>query len=167
MWASLTELVYCSVATRAKSAAKLLTRSSVCSLLSRGMLSFSSLTPGSSCGTAWPTFCDLLALQILLHLADERGVFFEQVAVLAADDVLDFFEVFLEVVENAAEAFFVFRSAVELGEHLVGIVDRRERLVGAGVGHAGPGVGAVGDHDAEFERAEAGAGLRGWLAGSF
>ena len=40
---------------RAKSAAKLLTMSSICILLILGRLSFSSFTPGSSSGTAWPT----------------------------------------------------------------------------------------------------------------
>ena len=49
------------------------------------MLSFSSLTPGSSSGTAWPTSCLLGRLQLLLHLADERGVLVEQPAVLGAD----------------------------------------------------------------------------------
>ena len=75
-----TELVYCSVATRAKSAAKLLTISSICILLIFGMLSFSSLTPGSSSGTVWPTPRFLRGLQFLLHLADERGVLVEQLA---------------------------------------------------------------------------------------
>src|SRR5260370_347481 len=50
-----TKLVDCTVATTAKSAAKLLTISSICILLVRGMLSFSFFTPGSSSGTACPT----------------------------------------------------------------------------------------------------------------
>ena len=54
----------------------------------------------------------------------------------------------------------VLHPAVELGEHLVGVVDRGDRLVRAGVDHARPGVGAVGHHHAEFERAEPGAGRR-------
>ena len=53
--ASPTEFVNCSVATRAKSAAKLFTSSSICSLLMRGISSFSSFTPGSMTGTACPT----------------------------------------------------------------------------------------------------------------
>ena len=68
----------------------------------------------------------------------------------------------MQVVENARQQLAVLGLAVELVEHLVGIVDRRQRLVGAGVGHAGPGVGPIGDHDAEFERAEP--GLRGGIA---
>ena len=66
----------------------------------------------------------------------------------------------VQVVEHGAERLLVFHAAVELGEHLVGVVDRRDGLVGAGVRHASPGVGPVGDHHAELERAEAGARFR-------
>ena len=155
-----TELVNCSVATRAKSAAKLLTNSSICSLLIRGMLSFSSLTPGSSCGTAWPMSAALVAFKFLLHLADERRVLFEQVAIFGADQAADLFQIVLQVVEDAPQAFLVLHPAVQLGEHLVRIVDRRERLVRTGVRHPRPRVGPIGHHDAELERAEARARAR-------
>jgi len=48
----------------------------------------------------------------------------------------------------------VLQPAVEFAEHLVRIVDGGDRLVRAGIDHAGPGVRPIGDHDAEFERAE-------------
>ena len=119
-----------------------------------------SFTPGSSSGTAWPTSWLLGVLELLLHLADERRVLFQQLPVLRADGRADLVQVVLEVVEDALQALLVLHAAVELGEHLVGIVDRRDRLVRPGVDHAGPGVGAVGHHHAKLERAEPGARVR-------
>ena len=62
-------------------------------------------------------------------------------------------------VEHAAEALAVLHLPVELFEHLVGIADRRERLVRPGVDPARPRVGAVRHGDAQFERAKARARL--------
>ena len=80
-----TELVNCSVATRAKSAAKLLTIRSICILLILGMLSFSSLHARLELGHRVADGLVAGDLQLLLHLADERGVLVEQLAVLGAD----------------------------------------------------------------------------------
>ena len=107
-----------------------------------------------------------VALQLLLHLADERRVLVEQLAVLGADRCADLLQVVLQVVEDAPQALLVLHPAVELGEHLVRVVDRRERLVRAGVDHARPGVGPVGHHDAELQRAEPRARRRVASAGS-
>ena len=82
--ASPTELVYCKVATRAKSAAKLLTIRSICILLILGILAASCFTPGSSLGTACPTSRLPAILQLLLHFAHERGVLFEKLPVFRA-----------------------------------------------------------------------------------
>ena len=74
-------------------------------------------------------FAREVGLLLLLHFADECGVFFEELAVFGVDHALDFLEVFREVVENRAEDLLVFHSAVELGEQPVGVVDRSDRLV--------------------------------------
>ncbi len=68
-------------------------------------------------------------LELLLHLADEGGVLVEQLAVLGADRRADLLQVVLQVVEHALQALPVLHPAVELVEHLIGIVDRRDRLV--------------------------------------
>ncbi len=47
--------------------------------------------------------------------------------------LLTFLQVVLQLVEHAPQALLVLHPAVELGEHLVRIVDRRDRLVRAGV----------------------------------
>ena len=90
---------------------------------------------------------------------------FQQLPVFRADDRADLVQVVLEVVEDALQALLILHAAVELGEHLVGVVDRRDRLVRPGVDHAGPGIGAVRNHHAELERAEPGARVRLALQG--
>jgi hypothetical protein len=100
----------------------------------------------------------LRRLQLLLHLADERGVLVKQYAVLGADDGADLLQVVLHVVEDAGERLAVLHPTVEFAEHLIRVVNGRDRLVVPRVHHARPGVGAVGDHDAELQRAEARAG---------
>ena len=132
-----------------------MTRRSTCILLILGMLSFCSLTPGSISGTAcseacaWASFnsCSIsrtnvaCSSRICRSSAPRaarrpcRGRRFTSSSTLA-------------------RLALVLGPAVELGEHLVGVVDRSDRLVGAGVDHAGPGVGPVGDHHAELQRAE-------------
>src|ERR1041385_5112656 len=139
MRASPTEFVIWNVATRAKSAAKLCTSRSICILLMRGMLSFSSRMPGSSSGTAWPSSAPL-------------GVLVEETAVLGAQPVADLAHVLPQVIEDAPERLAVLHAPVELLEELVGIVDGRQGLVRPGVGDAGPGVGPGGHQDAQLER---------------
>ncbi len=160
MRASPTEFVIWNVATRAKSAAKLLTKSSICSFAEAGHVVVFFFDARVELRDGVADVGAASAFSSCFHFADERGVLFEQLAVFGADELFDFLEVILQVVEDAAESLLVLHAAVELGEHLVGVVDRRERLVGAGVRHTSPGVGAIGDHDAEFERAEASAGGR-------
>ncbi len=151
-----TELVNCNVAMRAKSLAKLLTIRSICIRDMRGMLLFSLRTFGFQLRGGVPE--RRACAQVLLHLAHERRVLFEQPAILGADGRRQTQQVAAQIVEHAADGLPIAHAAVEAVEHLVGIVDRGDGPIGAGVDHAGPGVGAVGDHDAEFERAEAGAG---------
>ena len=81
----------------------------------------------------------------------------EQAAIFGADGAAHLLQIVLHVVEHADQHLAVLHFAVELGEHLIRIVDRRDRLVRPGIDHAGPSVGPIGDHDAELERAEAGA----------
>ena len=118
------------------------------------MLSFSSRTPGSSSGTSC-TACWVSAA------FRSRSIWRTKVAcssssrrssALASD--CDPLEVPGHVVEHALERLLVLHLAVELGEHLIGVVDRRHRLVRPGVDPAGPGVGPVGHADAELQRAE-------------
>ena len=126
-----TELVYCSVATRAKSAAKLFTIRSICILLIRGMLSLSSFTPGLELGDGMIevrgsvacSSCSISRTKVACSWSSWRSS-----ALTLAPDRL---EVVLEVVEDALQALLVLHTAVELGEHLVGIVDRRDWLVRA------------------------------------
>ncbi len=147
---------------RAKSAAKVLTIKSICILLICGMLSLSRRTPGqlrhrvaNVLALFFTGFGELLfELDLLLHLADERRVLFEQLAILGTEEALDLLEVVVEFVEHAGDGLAVLHLPVQLGEHLVRVVDRRDRLVRAGVAHSRPGVGALRDHDAELERAE-------------
>ena len=68
------------------------------------------------------------------HLANERCVLFEQLPILCAHNALDFLEVFLQFIEHAAQILLVLQAAIQLGEHLVGIVNRCQRLVGTSVG---------------------------------
>ena len=60
----------------------------------------------------------------------------------------------LHVVEHALEILLVAQLPVELLIHLIRVGDGRDGLVRPGVAHARPRIGAVGDSDAEFERAE-------------
>ena len=92
----------------------------------------------------------------LLHLADERFVFLQEPAVLGTDKFADFLQVVAHIVEDALETLLVFQLSVELLIHLVGIGDRRDRFVRAGVRHPRPRIGAVGDAYAKLQRAEAG-----------
>jgi hypothetical protein len=96
--------------------------------------------------------------EVVLQGADQGHVLVEQGFVAGAELGGDAFEVAMNVIEDADEAFFVFHLAVELGEHLVGVIDGGDGLIGTGVGHAGPGVGAIGHGDAELDGAEAGLG---------
>ena len=89
----------------------------------------------------------------------------EQLPVFRADDRADLVQVFLELVQDALQALLVLHATVELAEHLIGIVDRGEGLVRAGVDHACPGIGAIGHHHAEFERSVPGARLGPALQG--
>ena len=73
---------------------------------------------------------------------------------------LIFLQIAFQIVQHAAQALLIFHPAVEFLEHLVRIVDRRNRLIAAGVHHPRPGVGMVGHHHAEFQRAEARARFR-------
>ncbi len=96
----------------------------------------------------------------MLQFAHERGVLFEQLPIVGADGGVDLFEIAFQIVQHAAQALLIFHPAVKFLEHLVRIIDRRNRLVAAGVDHARPGVGMVGNHHAEFQRAEARARFR-------
>jgi hypothetical protein len=107
---------------------------------------------------AVPHVVVVLLLELLLHLADERRVLVQELPVLGADGRADLFEVLLQLVEDALQALLILHPAVEPGEHLVRVVDRRDRLVRPGVDHAAPGVGPVRDHHAELQRAEPRAG---------
>ena len=115
--------------------------------------------PGLELGRHVAVLGDREFLELLLGIAHERGVLVEQLGILAADLDAQLLEVLLDLVEDAGQQRLVLALAVELLEHLVGVADRRQRLVGAGIGHARPGVGALVDLDAELERAEAGPGL--------
>ena len=94
--ASPTELVYCSVATRAKSAAKLLTIRSICILLICGHVVVVFLDARLELGHRVVEASAVAGLQLLLHLADERGVLVEQLAVLGADARADLLQVVLQ-----------------------------------------------------------------------
>ena len=96
-------------------------------------------------------------LELLLHLAHEGGVLLEQLPVFRAHDRADLVQVLLQFVKDALQALLVFHTTVQFGEHLVGIVNRCNRLVRAGIHHAGPGIGPIGHHHAKFERPEPGA----------
>ena len=92
--------------------------------------------------------------ELLLEAPHERRVFLEDPPVLGRQGGGHRGEVFVDLVEHALQALAVAALAIELVEHLVGIVDRRHRLVGPGIDHPGPGVGAVGHEHTVFERAE-------------
>jgi hypothetical protein len=68
-------------------------------------------------------------------------------------------KIFANIVEDTGKALLVLRAAIQLRHHLLGIFNGCERLIWAGVTHTGPGIGAVWDSHAEFQRAEARAGF--------
>src|SRR5271157_2396509 len=84
--------------------------SSICILLIRGMLSFSSLTPVSISGTACPIGSAGL-LELLLHLANAGCMLLEQLPVLGIEGVADVRRHFLRVLALA-------RSRVVVGHRL-------------------------------------------------
>ena len=93
--------------------------------------------------------------QLLLHRAHPLGVLVQQAAILGAELATKLLHVLLKIVEDAAQRLSVLHAPVELLEHLVRDIDRRQGPVRPGVRHAGPGIGALGHHHAELERAEA------------
>ena len=93
--------------------------------------------------------------QLLLEAAHERDVLFEHLLVARTELCRDALQVRAHIVEDAHEAVLVLHLAVELLEHPIRIIDRRDGLVAAEVAHARPRVRAVRHRDAEFHRAEA------------
>ena len=104
-----------------------------------------------------------LGCQVPFEAADEVGVLLEEPPILRRQRGRHAGEILVKLVEHAPQALAVLHAPVEPGEHLIRIVDRRHRLVGTGVHHPRPGIGPVGDEDAELERAEPGGGLRARL----
>ena len=124
--------MYCSVATRVMSLASALTSRSICMRLICGVLSFTSSMLGSSSGIGCASFASAsLRWQLLLQIAHERDVLLEQRLVARAELGGDARQIVAHVVEHAHEAVAVLHPAVELAEHLVRIVDRRDGLVRA------------------------------------
>ncbi len=80
----------------------------------------------------------------------------EEPPVLRAELRLDRVQVLADLVQDALQGLLILGAAVELVEHLGGVVDRRHGPVGAGIDHPGPRVGAIGNLDAELQRSEAG-----------
>ena len=97
--------------------------------------------------------------EVSLQAADERRVLLEDAPVFGRERGGDPGQILVDLVEHAPHALAVFHAPVELGKHLVRVVDRGDGLVGPRVDHPRPGVGLVGHEDAELERAKA--GLRG------
>ena len=79
-------------------------------------------------------------LHFLLELADECGMFLEDLAVLRADRRLEFFEVLLQMIQDTRQVLPMFRHRIESMKHLVWTVDRCHWLVWSGVTHSSPGV---------------------------
>jgi hypothetical protein len=102
----------------------------------------------------------LVAGEFLFESADERRVLFQDPPILRRQRRGHLRQILVKLVEHALHALAILHLAIEFLEHLVGIVDRRHRLVAAGVDHSAPCVGPVGHEDAEFERAEASGRLR-------
>ena len=80
----------------------------------------------------------------------------KHLAIFGTDHRFDLLEVVAQIVQHTGQHRPVLSLAVQLVEHLVGIADRSDRLVRAGIGQACPSVGAIGNHHAEFERPESG-----------
>ena len=81
-------------------------------------------------------------------------MFFEQLAVIGTQSSRDSTKIFLQFIQNALQTFLIFHPAVQLMEHLVRVINRSNRLVGTGIDHATPGIRAIGDHHAEFQRSK-------------
>ena len=101
----------------------------------------------------------VVARHLLFKPADERGVLLQDPPILRRQGRRHRGQVLMKLVEHAPHALAILHLAVELVEHLIGVVDRGHGLVGACVDHPCPGVGAVGHEHAELERAEAGGRL--------
>ena len=89
--------------------------------------------------------------KLRLHLANESEVLLETGAVLGPEILGDAGEILAHIVDDGDEALAVLHAAVDFPEHLFGIVDRRDGLIGTGVAHARPWIGAVWHGDAELE----------------
>ncbi len=95
--------------------------------------------------------------EFVLHFPHEGRVLFEQLSVFRAHDRLNFAQIILNVVKDALQALLVLESTIELGKHLVRIVDGSDGPVGAGIDHACPRICAIWHHDTEFKRSESSA----------
>ena len=82
----------------------------------------------------------------------------EQRLVTGAELRGDALQIVAHIIQDAHEALLVLHLAIDLLQHLMGIINRRDGLVATRVTHARPRIGAILDANAEFERAEASAG---------
>ena len=94
------------------------------------------------------------SLQVFFHLAHQRHVLAQQMPIFLTHQLLDAAQIVSQVIQHAGQQLPILLLPVELVEHLVRIIDRSHRLVGAGVGHPRPCVSSVGDHNTKFERAK-------------
>ena len=98
----------------------------------------------------------VLGRELPFEFPHQGCVILQNSAILGRQRSRHLCEVFVQFIQHASHTLAILHLAVEFAEHLVGIVDRRDGLVGACVDHASPRVGAVGHQHAKFQRPKTG-----------
>ena len=114
------------------------------------------------CGRLGAIFFALIGGQLAVQFSHKLRVLLEQRAVRGAKSVAEFLEIFLQRAEHTLQSGLIAQVAVQLLVHAVRIIGWGHGLVGAGIGHARPGIGTIAYTHAKFQCAKArtGGGLR-------
>ncbi len=96
-----------------------------------------------------------LCLQLQLQFADHRHMILQHASILSTDHLLDFAKISRQSVEHACQHLAILCLTIELVEHLIRIVDRRNGLVWPCVRHTCPSIRPIWNHYSHLDRTKA------------